>query len=155
MVGQVLAGFLATGLGTGCVVSVGGDGSRGAQDRPRHEVPKPAPMPPPAVTPEDAGVIAEIDAVSKLGFEASRLEVLTRVAQRAGLSPGCQVHLVNTGLRWLEFEASRVNLLQAVIQNPAFAPAGKEAILRQLEYLQFEASRQQVVRSVQERTAGW
>ncbi len=151
---MVATGLLLAGLGSGCVVSVGSD-SGSSHGRPRPEVSKPPPVLPPPVAPEDAGVISEIDAATKLSFEGPRLEVLMKVATRPNLSPGCQVHLVNTGLRSLDYDASRTTLLNAVIKSPTFSPAGKDAILRQLEYLQFDASRQQIIGAIQERTASW
>ena len=65
---------------------------------------------------------------------------------------GAQVHLVNTSLRVLDFEASRVEVLQTLIANPVFTPAAKEAILRQLERLDFEASKNEVLNAIQQRS---
>jgi hypothetical protein len=132
---------------TGCVVSIG-DGSHS-----RDEVRKPpAPVVVMPSNAEDTAVIAEIDAAGKLSFEAGKLSALRNVAQRSTLTPSAQVHLVNTSLRVLDFEASRVDVLLTLVANPAFTPAAKEAILRQLERLEFEASKNQVLGAIQERT---
>ncbi|MCC6232157.1 MAG: hypothetical protein IT580_05905 [Verrucomicrobiales bacterium] len=146
-----VAALVAVGVGSGCVVSVGGDSDH---QHVRHEVSKPAPVVLPAVTPDDAGVMAEIDAATRLGLEGSRVEVLGHVASRAGLSPACQVHLVNIGLRHLQLEGSRYDLLTTLIQNPAFSAPAKEAILRQVEFLGLENNRRQVITLIQQRAAG-
>lgn len=96
--------------------------------------------------------MAEIDAVTKLSHEASRVNTLRGVAARTSLTPPAQVHLVNTTLHVLEFEASRLQVLSTLIQNPAFGPAAREAILRQLDRLEFEASRSRLLDEIQKRT---
>lgn len=100
---------------------------------------------------EDGAVLAEIDAAGKLSFDAGRVTTLKNVAARTSLSPAAQVHLVNTTLRVLDFEAGKVEVLNTLIVNPAFSPAAKEAILRQLERLEFDASRLQVMQAIQAR----
>lgn len=134
---------------SGCVVSIGGG------TRSRDEVPKPPP--PPVVVPsntDDAAVMAEIDAATKLSFEAGKLSALKNVASRSGITPPVQVHLVNVGLRTFGFEASKVDLLMTLIANPALAPVARESILRQIDRLDFEASRNQVIQAIQQRSAG-
>ena len=84
-------------------------------------------------------------------MEASRLETLKSIAQRPGLSPAAQVHLVNKALSKLGFEASRLQVLETLIQNPSFSNAGKEAILSQLQKLTFESSRTAVLKAINDR----
>lgn len=146
--GRWLGLALAASLPAGCVVSIGGEGSRG-----RQEVPKPAPAPVvvvPANT-EDAATLAEIDATAKLSFDAGKVTALKNVASRAGLPVSCQVHLVNTALGCLSFDSGKVEVLKALIENPSFSPAAREAIFRQLDRLAFDASRSSILEAVQRR----
>ncbi len=141
---------LAALLPAGCVVSIGGDGSRG-----RHEVPKPPP--PVVVVPantEDAATLAEIDAAAKLNFDAGKVTALKNVAARPSLSAAGQVHLVNTTLTHLSFDSGKVEVLKVLIDNPGFSPAAREAIFRQLERLSFDGSRSSILEAIQRRTPG-
>lgn len=143
---------LAGWLGAGCVVSIGGgDGGKS-----RSEVPKPLPPPVVVVSPntEDAAVLAEIDAAGRLNFDAGKVTALKNVAARPDLSAAAQVHLVNTVLNRLSFDAGKVEVLRVLIESPAFAPAAKEAVFRQLERLSFDASRTAVMEAIQARAAG-
>lgn len=143
----LLATTLAT-VATGCVVSIGGHESTPPR---RTEVPKPSPV---VVVPgnlEDSATLAEIDAVAKLNFENARLDGFRAVAHRAGISPGVQVHLVNTALRALDFDTGKVEILQALIRNPSFGTPAKEAIFRQLDCLSFDNSKTTVLHAIQER----
>ncbi len=136
-----------TVLLSGCVVSIGGSGTR------REEVPKPPPvMIVPADSP-DSIAMAEIDAAAKLSFEANRRDALKNIASRPALNPPVQVHLVNTALRCLDFESGRVEVLRTLIANPGFASMAKEAILKQIERLEFEGSRTTILRALQDRAA--
>jgi hypothetical protein len=132
---------------TGCSISLGG----GSDSRPRQEVPKPPPV---IVLPgnsEDSATLAEIDAAASLNFDGNRTASLKNVAARPSITPTAQVHLVNTALRQLSFEGSKVEVLMTLISNPAFSAAAKEAILRQLSLLAFEGSRTQVLGAIQAR----
>ena len=139
---------------TACVVSIGGGGDSGS--KPRHEPPKPAPSPVVMVpgNTEDAAVLAEIDAAAKLGFDSNRTPALKNLAARPSLTPPTQVHLVNTTLRALEFDSGKVEVLKTLIDNPGFSTPAREAILRQIELLSFEASRSSVLAAIQSRAAG-
>src|SRR5262245_1336390 len=133
LLGMTMTLVLILGLGTGCVFSIGGEGP--------HEHHGESKSSPPTVVmasnTEDAAVLAEIDAAGKLDFEDSRVNALKQVAGRSGLTPANQVHLVNVTLRKLSFDQGRVDVLLTLIQNPAFSPAAKEAIFRQMERLDF------------------
>jgi len=144
----LLGSTLVLGLGSGCVFSVGGGG-----EAERHEIPKPPTVVVMPANSEDAATLAEIDAATKLSFDDGKVQTLRNVAARPSLTPPAQVHLINTVLRTLSFDASKVNVLLVLIENPAFSPAAKEAIFRQLERLQFDATRTQVMAAIQKRSA--
>jgi len=134
-------------LATGCVVSIGGN------DKPRQhdEVPKPSPV---VIVPGntlDSATLAEIDAITKLSLDSGKRDGFRAVASRAGISPAVQVHLINTTLRSLSFEAGKVEVLVHLIQNPSFSDAAKEAIFRQIDHLAFDGSKTTVMNAIQER----
>lgn len=138
----------------GCVVKVGGDGD-GEESRRRHELSKTGP-PTEVVVPantEDSATMAEIGSVSKLSFDAGRVPVLRNIAARPALGPATQVHLVNTTLKHLSFDAGKIDVLLTLIENPDFSAAGKETILRQIDRLNFDASRSQIIAAIQARGA--
>lgn len=120
---------------------------------------KSPPPPPPApvivtsglVDSADAATLAEIDAASRLSFEPSKKESLAAVAQRPGLSPAAQVHLVNAAYRSLSFEPSKVEVLSAVIANPSFCDPARQAIVTQLHRLSFEPHKQDILRRLNQR----
>jgi hypothetical protein len=117
------------------------------------------PPPPPApvivtsgpVNSADAATIAEIDAASRLSFEPARKESLAAVAQRPGLSPTAQVHLVNAAYRSLDFEPAKVELLSALIANPSFCDPARQAIVTQLNRLSFDPHKQEILRRLNQR----
>lgn len=143
-------GFLAAlglvGLGAGCVVSVGG------RSTPPPELPPSAP-PPPVVTPDpgDNATIAEINAAGRLSFDAGRTEALVTIAQRPGLSPRAQVHLVNVAYTCLSFDDAKLAVLRALIAGPNFGDPARHAIVTQLNRLSFDANRQAILRDINER----
>lgn len=144
-------GLWAATLG-GCVVKVGGnvDDEKPWRDEVRKSPPPVVVMP---ANTEDAATLAEIDAAAKMSFDSGRVPALKNVAARPSLSPAAQVHLINTSLRSLSFDAGRIDVLLALIENPGFSAAGKEAIFRQIERLDFDASRQRVMSAIQEKSA--
>ncbi|MGD0538993.1 MAG: hypothetical protein ABSC03_15265 [Verrucomicrobiota bacterium] len=136
----------ALGLSLGCVdISIGSH--RSAPPPP----PVPAPMPPPVTNADDAATVAEVDAASRLSFDAGRLETLCAIAQRPGLSPAVQVHLINVGYRCLNFDSSKQVLLQKIIANPAFGSAARQAVVSQLNCLAFDSTRQAILHEVNQR----
>jgi len=137
----------ALGLSLGCVdISIGSHRST-----PPSPPPVPAPMPPPVTNADDAATVAEVDAASRLSFDAGRLETLCAIAQRRGLSPTVQVHLINVGYRCLSFDSSKQVLLQKIIANPAFGPAARQAVVSQLNCLAFDSTRQAILHEVNQR----
>src|ERR1051325_1471684 len=89
---------LATGilLLAGCTVNI------------QHPAPETAPTPaPPPVAYSPSSTIKEIDAAAPRNFESSRLSALAGIAQRRGLSPRQQVHLVDTVYQRMDFESSK------------------------------------------------
>lgn len=93
-------------------------------------------------------------AAGNLSFDAGKTAALRNVASRGSLTPAGQVHLVNTALTRLSFDAGKVDVLTTLIRNPAFPPAAKEAVFRQIERLQFDASRVRVMSAIQELSQG-
>jgi hypothetical protein len=126
---------------SGCVISVGSRVSS---------------APPPPVVVADAGqaaTISEIDAASQLDIDSSRTHSLSQIADRANLSTQVQVHLVNTTYRCLNFESSKVHVLQKIIARPDFCDATRQAIVTQLKHLSFESSRQDLLNRINDRMA--
>ncbi len=144
--------FLSLGLLTlaatlmGCVVSIGG--------RSQTSPPPPAPMPPPPIVvgdPSQAATVGEIDAAAQLNFDSTRTQVLSQLAERPGLTPPVQVHLVNTAYRSLSFESSKVQVLQKMIARPDFCDPARHAIVSQLGRLTHESSKQDLLNRINER----
>lgn len=116
------------------------------------------PPPPPAIVApapplsgDEVATMAEIDAAAKLSFDSARKDSLIQVAQRAGLSPTVQVHLVNVGYRCLSFDTSKMDVLRTLIANPAFSDAARQAIVTQLNHLQFDSHKQSILRQLDQR----
>ncbi|MGE3313153.1 MAG: hypothetical protein AB7O66_24575 [Limisphaerales bacterium] len=144
----LLATAIASTLATGCVVSIG------AHEKPQK--PKESTRPSPVVVipgdPADTATLAEIDAIARLAFDDGKRDGFKAVATRPGTSPGVQVHLVNTLLRSLSFDNTKVEVLLALIENPGFSEAAKESIFRQLDHLSFDSGRTKIISAIQERT---
>jgi hypothetical protein len=144
---NVILGMAGMTLLSGCVVSIGDGGS----SRHREEIRKSPPVMIVPSSPSDSVAMAEVDAATKLSVQNNRLDAFRNIASRTSLTPPVQVHLVNTALRALDFETSRVDILKTIISNPAFSLPAREAILRQLELLEFETSRTQILEALQSR----
>ena len=123
---------------TGCIVVV--------HDEKRH----PPHEPDVGCVPAD-GIIEEIDAVGKLSFEPSRRDAYMRIARRPGLSDAAQEHLVSAVFDNLSFEPSKRDVLMALISNPCFSPAGRQAILSQLDRLSFEPTKTEILEAISRR----
>ncbi len=100
---------------------------------------------------EDSATVAEIDAASKLHFDSTRVGALSVIAERPDLSPAAQVHLVDAAFRCLDFENSKIGILQTLIDNRAFCRAAKESILTQLDKLSFENNRKAILDAINRR----
>lgn len=136
--------LLATVLGlTGCVVSVGS----------RVQTPPPAPPPVVVGDPGQAATIAEIDAAAHLSMDSSRTQTLGQIAERPNLAPPVQVHLINTTYRCLNFDSSKVHVLQKMIARPDFCDATRHAIVSQLGRLGFESSKHDLLNRINQRLA--
>jgi hypothetical protein len=96
-------------------------------------------------------VIEEINAVGKLSFEPHRRDAYDRIAKRPELSDAAQVHLVNAVFDNLSFEPFKRDLLMALISNPCFSPAGRQAILTQLDRLSFEPNKTKILEAISRR----
>jgi hypothetical protein len=109
--------------------------------------------PSPELNPADAATVAEIDAAARLTVDSSRLRALQQIAERPGLSPSVQVHLVNVAYRSLSFESSKLPLLRTIIANPAFCDSARQALVTQLNFLSFDSSKESILREVNQRLA--
>ena len=142
-------GLLAATLAlSGCVVSVG--------SRVQSPPPPPTFSPPPTVVVSDPGqaaTIAEIDAAAHFNMDSSRTHALGQIAERPNLAPPVQVHLINTTYRCVQFDSSKVAILQKMIARPDFCDATRHAIVTQLERLGFESSKQDLLNRINQRLA--
>ncbi len=96
-------------------------------------------------------VIQEIDAVGKLSFEPHKRDAYIRIAKRPGLHDGAQAHLVSAVFDNLSFEPWKRDIMMALISNPDFAPAGRQAILSHLDRLSFEPYKRDVLEALSRR----
>jgi hypothetical protein len=135
---------IASGL-AGCVVSIGG--------RTQNTPPSPAPPPPPVVVsdPGQAATIGEIDAAAQLSMDSARTHALSQIAERPGLAPPVQVHLINVAYRCLSSENNKVQVLQKMIARPDFCDATRQAIVSQLGQLGFESHKQDLLNRINQR----
>ena len=95
--------------------------------------------------------IAEIDAVGKLSFDSDRKNGYERIAERQGLSPVAQVHLVEAALGKLSFDNAKEEVLLTLIENPDFCSAAEREILESIDRLAFESSKKEVLKAISER----
>jgi len=99
----------------------------------------------------DDPTIAEINAISKLSFDADRQRAYKRIAAREGVSEAAQVHLVKEALDNLSFEAAKEDVLLTLIRNPGFVSAAESAILKRLDKFSFENSKNKILEAVNQR----
>ena len=99
----------------------------------------------------DDETIAEIDAVGKLPFDSDREQGYKRIAERQGLSPEAQVHLVEAALGRLSFDNAREDVLLTLIGNPDFSRAAERAILEKLDRLAFSSSKKKILKAISDR----
>lgn len=127
----------------GCVVSIGG----------RTQTTPSVPPPPPVVVsdPGQAATVGEIDAAAQLNMDSARTHALSQIAERPGLAPPVQVHLINVTYRCLSFENSKVHVLQKIIARPDFCDATRHAIVSQLSQLGFESNKQDLLNRINQR----
>lgn len=95
--------------------------------------------------------IAEIDAVGELSFDSERKKGYERIAERQGLSPGAQVHLVEAVLGKLSFDNAKEQVLLTLIENPDFCSAAEREILERIDRLAFESSKKKVLKAISRR----
>lgn len=99
----------------------------------------------------DDPTIAEVNAVSKLSFDADRQRAYKRIAAREGLSQAAQVHLVKEALDNLSFEAAKEDVVLTLIRNPGFSSAAESAILKRLGKFSFENSKNKILEAINQR----
>ena len=99
----------------------------------------------------DDGTIAEIDAVGKLPFDSDREQGYKRIAERQGLSPEAQVHLVEAALGRLSFDNAKEGVLLTLIENPDFSSAAERTILEKLDKLAFANSKKKILKAISDR----
>jgi hypothetical protein len=101
--------------------------------------------------PGQAATVGEIDAAAHLNMDSARTHALAQIAERPGLAPPVQVHLINTAYRCLSFENSKVLVLQKMIARPDFCDATRHAIVSQLGRLSFESNKQDLLNRINQR----
>jgi hypothetical protein len=126
----VLLFLVATHL-AGCAAGVGGGGYHGG--------------PCPLHAGERSLISDEIDAAARLAFDNSKADALASVAARPDLTPGEQEYLVCVTSHVLTFDHDRVRVLETLIDNPAFSPRAKSAILHNLDAFPFDHTRTQLL----------
>ena len=133
----------------GCVFSIGGGTTREVIYT--HAPPPHGPGRPPCSVPaeEYCVTIDEINAAATREFEPSRKEMLAAIAGRQGLSDASQEYLVCMSLDKLQFEPSKKEVLERLVDNPDFSPRGKAALLRNLHRLDFDPTRTDLLRRMQ------
>jgi hypothetical protein len=131
---MVLAAFWLTG----CTVVV-------------HEQRRRPPRKPDVVCVPSNVVIQEIDAIGKLSFEPHKRDAYMRIAKRPGLHDEAQEYLVGAVFDDLSFEPWKRDVLMALISNPDFGPAGRKAILSQLDRLSFEPYKRDILEALSRR----
>ncbi|MHC4647012.1 MAG: hypothetical protein ACYTBJ_16065 [Planctomycetota bacterium] len=104
----------------------------------------------PQQPPKDVTIL-EIDAVSKMALESSRLQGYERIAKRAGLSDATQAYLVEAVFEDLSLESSKLNVLLTLIRNPGFRAAGERAMLENLDKLALESSKRMILDAINRR----
>jgi len=104
-----------------------------------------------AICVADDPAIVEIDAISKLSFDADRQHAYKRIAAREGLSEAAQVHLVKEALDNLSFEAAKEDILLTLIRNPGFSSAAESAMLKRLDKFSFESSKNKILEVINQR----
>lgn len=95
----------------------------------------------------------EIDAGGAMNFDSSRVEVLQSIAARRHLTPIEQQHLVCVAVNRLQFDDSREQVLNTLIDNPDFSQYAKSEILQNINKLKFDSSRTQVIKRMENRPA--
>jgi hypothetical protein len=97
------------------------------------------------------GTIEEINAAGKLSFDPHRRDAYMRIAKRPDLHDEAQAHLVSAVFDNLSFEPMKRDVLLAIISNPNFGPAGRQAILSQLDRLFFEPNKTEILEAISRR----
>jgi hypothetical protein len=138
-----VVGLLAVAALSGCVgISIGNRESKSAPSQGMVIV---------ASEPGDQATLAEIDAAAGLTMDQARREALEAIARRPALSTASQVHLANVAYKRLDFDQSKLAVLQALIQNRSFCPSAKQTIVAQLSKFSQDRDRQAILAAVNQR----
>jgi len=105
----------------------------------------------PGIYSPDDDTIAEIDAVGKLPFDSDREQGYKRIAERRGLSPEAQVHLIEAALGRLSFDNAKEDVLLTLIENPDFSGEAERIILGKLDRLAFSSSKKKILKAISDR----
>lgn len=100
---------------------------------------------PPAFVVRHEPLTAEIDAACSLISETSKFQLFAAFATRPNLSEGAQVYLVRKTADCFISESNKLDILLALINNPAFSPAGKNEILAKLNMFISESNKQTIL----------
>lgn len=107
---------------------------------------------PPVVTVSEADpVYAEINAINQLFSESNKVTRYRSLARREGLTGRQQVYLIESALQHLFSESNKMGIMLALIENPCFHPAGKQAVLKHLPQLFSESNKTRVLEALDRR----
>ena len=136
--------FAGLGLVSGCIIYSGSGECRQASSSP----------PPPGPVVHHDTVIAEIEAVCRLGSDADRHDLLMQIAGRPTLSPAAQVHLVVKAARErLGSDDARRDVLLRLAENPCLHDEGVRAIVEAIDSLGSDSNRRAVLEAIGRRPA--
>ena len=111
----------------------------------------PCPGPSYPYDPIEASTVREIDAIGKLDFDDARSTALEDIARRPNLSPYIQCRLAHQTVHILNFDDGKSRVLLAMIENPSFSYAGRNAILDVLDDITFDDTRSRLLKAMSER----
>jgi hypothetical protein len=137
MYAAVLVGIT---IGTGgCIIAIGNNGHSRDRDSDCGAVV------------DDGTVIAEIDAAGMLFSDSDKADVYKDIARRPYLSGKAQSHLVKSAVRNIFSDASKEEVLLAVVDNPCFADAGKKAVLSNMNSLFSDSRKKRILKAINSR----
>ncbi len=92
--------------------------------------------------------IWEIDAISRLPFDADRQRAYKAIARRTNLHETVQTYLIQAVFDHLTFEEAKEDVLLTIIRNPSFNGKSRTAILGRIDTLVFENDRERILRAI-------
>lgn len=96
----------------------------------------------------DDPIIEQINSVRTLSFESNRKNAYLRIAQNPDLTDKAQVHLIKSVFDTLEFDSSKEMVLLTLIENPSFCEDAETAILKRLNRISFEKTKDNILKAI-------